>query len=349
MRINVTHLILMLPWFAACGDDRNTASAGETAGSTTNVSAGESGTGSEAGTESGTESESGSETETGEPGNLCDTCTADELCVAHADDSCNAVSGYTLSCVPVVAACENGECDPECLDMVCGNDICTPPCGNVPGVDVWCSGEMANGCDPIAQDCPEGEKCVAWASQGGAWDATKCVPVTGTNMVGDPCMSAGVVEATDDCDENGMCFGLDDSLMGVCYGFCSLDGTCPDAQLCFFAGDGSITLCIDECQPHHPDNCGAGTTCVQIDGTFICLPVQTILPPDSPCTEFDYCPLGQTCVLGIDLDNCAGQSCCTDWCDTSMADPCTMPETCQPYWQMGQAPPGLDTAGVCKL
>jgi hypothetical protein len=348
MRIDAAHLgffglVLMLPCsLAACGDDRISATESDSASSTTNMSSEGSGSSTEAGNESGTESE------TGEPGNPCEGCSEDELCVANADDACNAMFGYTLECVPAVAACANGECDPDCLEAVCGNNFCTPPCGQVPGVDVWCSGEMTAACDPMQQDCPDGEKCVPWASQGGNWDATKCVPVNGDNMVGEACQYGGVVESTDDCDENGWCFAADEQGAGTCYGFCGSGESCPDGQHCLVANDESIAVCIDACVPHHSENCAAETACVAIEDAFVCLPIET-LPQDAPCSLGDYCALGQACVPGVQLDSCAAENCCTDWCDTSEPDPCTVPLTCQPYWPQGQAPAGLETAGICRL
>lgn len=343
MRMTVAHLVLVLPCLlAACSDDRTSTTNGETADSTTNMSGEGSGSSSES------ETESGSDTETGEPSNVCDTCTQDELCVARADDACNEDFGFTLACVPAVAACADNECDPECLAAICGNDTCPPPCGQVPGVDVWCSGATESGCDPIDQDCPEGEKCVAYASTGGTWDEDKCVPVTGDNMVGEACMSSGVVESTDDCDASGMCFAFDDEGLGTCYGFCGPGETCPDAQACLITNDESLALCHDTCVPHHAENCDAGTVCFPVESVFVCLSTPT-LPPDSPCLPGDYCAPGQACVPASELDSCAGESCCTDWCDTAEPDPCTLPLTCEPYWPQGQAPAGLETAGVCKL
>ena len=32
-------------------------------------------------------------------------------------------------------------------------------------------------CDLWGQDCPDGEKCMPWASNGGTWNATRCSPV----------------------------------------------------------------------------------------------------------------------------------------------------------------------------
>jgi hypothetical protein len=351
MRLTAAHLVLLLPCLlVACSDDRVSATTSDTAGSTTDMSSEGSGSTEDGSSESGTESssETETETETGEPGNACADCSEDELCVGHADDACNEDFGYTLECVPAVAACDNGDCDPDCLQAVCGNNICTPPCGQVPGVDLWCSNHLWGDCDPIAQNCPEGEKCVPWASQGGTWDATKCVVVNGDNMVGEACTYGGVVESTDNCDANGWCFAVDEEGMGTCYGFCELGEVCPDEQACLVANDNVIALCLDTCVPHHAENCAVGTVCAWVDDTLMCLPAPT-LAPDSPCPLGDYCAPGQVCVAGMMLEGCAAESCCTDWCDTSEPDPCTLPETCQAFWPQGQAPVGLETAGVCKL
>jgi Mg-chelatase subunit ChlD len=102
-------------------------------------------------------------------------------------------------------------------------------------------------CDPFAQDCPEGEKCVAYASTGGQLDANKCVVVTGSGIAGDPCNYGGVVEASDDCNEVSYCWDVVET-MGSCTQFC--DGTaddpqCPEGLECLIAYEGSINLCVD--------------------------------------------------------------------------------------------------------
>ena len=106
-------------------------------------------------------------------------------------------------------------------------------------------------CDPFAQDCPEGEKCVAYGSTGGQLDSNKCVPITGSGMPGDPCIYGGTVEATDDCDAISYCWDVVDvmgSYQGSCSQFC--DGTaddpiCPNGLECLIAYEGSINLCVD--------------------------------------------------------------------------------------------------------
>lgn len=43
-------------------------------------------------------------------------------------------------------------------------------------------------CDPFEQDCPAGQKCAAWSNNASsAWNATRCVPVTGDQQPGEPC------------------------------------------------------------------------------------------------------------------------------------------------------------------
>ena len=201
----------------------------------------------------------------------------------------------------------------------------------------------------MLQDCPEGEKCSPYSIfANGVWDANHCVPVTGDNMVGEVCTLESIGEGTDDCDENGWCYTFDgQTLMGTCYGFCEPDAICPDGQSCLIAN--ALTLCMDDCVPHHPDNCAEETVCAENGDGFICRLVDSPLLPDAPCEPFEYCSPGQWCVPANQLNGCFGQSCCTSWCDTSMPDPCEPPESCEPAWPMGQAPEGLETAGLCKL
>jgi uncharacterized protein YegL len=106
-------------------------------------------------------------------------------------------------------------------------------------------------CDPFLQDCPDGEKCVAYSSTGEVLDANKCVAITGSGMPGDPCIYGGVVEATDDCDSVSYCWDVADvmgSLEGACAQFCTGtadDPMCPGGFECLIDNEGSINLCID--------------------------------------------------------------------------------------------------------
>lgn len=216
--------------------------------------------------------------------------------------------------------------------------------------DTGGSTDPSGACDPLAQDCPEGEKCLPWASSGGTWDALECVPILGDQVPGEPCTSNGPVEATDDCDGSGMCFGYDEMLMGgTCYGICGPGHVCPEGQGCLVANDGALNLCLDLCRPQFPEDCSPGTVCAWTMDMFACTPGVPTLDPDAICEPGEVCAPGQGCVAAGELEGCGGASCCTDLCDTGEPDPCVAPLTCQPWFEMGQALEGLETMGSCRL
>lgn len=132
-------------------------------------------------------------------------------------------------------------------------------------------------CDPFAQDCPEGEKCVPRANdRGTTWVGHKCVPISGDGQVGEPCTSDGVVAATDSCGAESICWGLqeiDGELIGLCTAFCAgtLDAPeCMDGTSCLISQEGAFTLCIDNCDPLAPD-CPEGSACEWGDYGFHCI------------------------------------------------------------------------------
>jgi hypothetical protein len=211
------------------------------------------------------------------------------------------------------------------------------------------------GCDPFAQDCPEGEKCVFYASSGGSWDANKCVPVMGDQMPGEPCWYGGALEATDNCDETGACWNAIDvegELVGICQAFCtgSPDNPeCPPKSSCAISGNGSPSLCIDGCDPLVQD-CGPGLACYWANGNFNCIFTTEGIPAGEPCGFINDCAGGNICVAAESLPACAGSACCTPFCDLELGEgPCgAVPGTsCVPLFEEGAAPPGYDLVGVC--
>ena len=209
-------------------------------------------------------------------------------------------------------------------------------------------------CDPFMQDCPEGEKCVPYGSTGGNWDANKCVPVTGSGAAGDTCTYGGATEATDDCDENTHCWDamdVDGQLVGVCTEFCG--GTPDDPQCdgdtsCLIANEGSINLCITNCDPLLQD-CNDGLACFFAAGNFNCIFTTSDIPTGDPCAYINDCAGGNTCLNAEIMPNCNGSSCCGNWCD--LDDP-TCPQEgteCTAFFEEGMAPPSFETVGVCIL
>jgi hypothetical protein len=210
-------------------------------------------------------------------------------------------------------------------------------------------------CDPFLQDCPDGEKCVPYASTGGTWDAFKCVPVTGEQATGEPCSYAGAVEASDDCDENGGCWSvqeLEGEWVGTCHAFCqgsADDPECPEGSSCFIGGSGLPAYCIPTCDPVAQD-CGLGLGCYFDGSDFDCAVSPQNIPAGEPCEFINDCAPGLVCSDPELLPTCNGASCCVLFCNLDLGDTqcdATPGTTCQPFYENDTAPPGYEHVGVC--
>ena len=207
-----------------------------------------------------------------------------------------------------------------------------------------------NTCDPWAQDCPEGEKCAAWNSGSGTWDANKCVPLTGTGQEGDDCTYDGAALGTDTCDVGFMCYYTDAEGLGSCIPLCTGDpdnGQCPAGYNCSISNDGSLLLCVYSCDPLLQD-CSEGNGCFWDGAFFNCDPAGDI-PTNEPCGFINDCLPGHVCLGSESLPSCAGSACCAGFCDLSQPN-CTVADTeCIAFFEEGTAPPGLENTGVCAL
>ena len=217
--------------------------------------------------------------------------------------------------------------------------------------DVW----MADQCDQFEQDCPEGEKCVPYSTDGGPWNANKCVPVIGDAEPGESCWWGGIMEATDDCDATSICWDVMEfggELIGTCVALCT--GTpdtpeCPSGSSCLIGGDSTVAICISDCDPLLQD-CSSGLGCYWTGGDFKCVHTTDDLPTGAPCGFINDCAPGHLCGPAESLPSCEGAACCTPLCDLEVGDEhCqTMPGTsCVPFFQDGTAPPGYELVGVC--
>ncbi|KIG12352.1 hypothetical protein DB30_01543 [Enhygromyxa salina] len=211
-------------------------------------------------------------------------------------------------------------------------------------------------CDPFAQDCPEGEKCVPYASTGSNLDSNKCVPVTGSQAAGEPCAYGGVVEASDDCDQDSHCFHIeenDGSATGTCTAFCKGtpdDPLCEEGSACLIDYDGSLTLCLDTCHPLMQD-CVDGHACKWLGNAFLCeLESDNAAATGDPCDDVNTCASGNLCADVDFVPGCQGGSCCTEFCDTADQNfVCSNPQTeCVPFFEEPEMqPPGFETIGLC--
>jgi hypothetical protein len=198
---------------------------------------------------------------------------------------------------------------------------------------------------------------VPYASTGDSWDDNKCVPVTGSQAAGEPCIYGGIVEATDDCDSNSVCWNVEDvdgQPIGTCHPFCMgspEDPICPVGSFCSLNGDGTIVLCLSTCDPLLQD-CADGMGCYWGSDKFVCAFTNMDLPPGAACSFINDCDRGLMCVPAEVIPDCLGASCCTPFCELMLGDAqCdAVPGTsCVPFWEEGFAPEGYEQLGICVV
>lgn len=212
-------------------------------------------------------------------------------------------------------------------------------------------------CSQWDQDCPDGEKCVAWANDGGNnWNASRCVPVVeDPAAVGEPCFVEGsAVSGVDNCELGSMCFDVDsETLEGICVAQCSgspQNPQCPESSQCTQNGNGDLLLCLPTCNPLTPDDCESGV-CIAAGSAFMCAPsTGDETGPGEACEFVNACAPGLTCVDG-EAVGCDDAACCTSFCDLTLGEPnpaCAADQVCTP-WYEGEAPDGYEDLGVCVV
>jgi hypothetical protein len=212
-------------------------------------------------------------------------------------------------------------------------------------------------CSVFDQDCPEGEKCVPYGSSGDSWDALKCVPVLGDQAPGEPCVWAGIIEATDDCDASSICWfaeEIEGQFFGTCVAQCT--GTpdmpeCLPGASCILNDNGSLALCLPGCDPVVQD-CGEELACYWGGAMFECIFTSENIPTGEPCGFVNDCAPGHLCADAAALPSCAGSACCTQYCNLLDGDAgCSaQPGTaCVSFFDEGRAPVGYEHIGACVL
>ena len=184
-------------------------------------------------------------------------CEGDQLCVGTCVISIGlpvSAEIKDLQCIDP-EPCEEGIDTPACRMAACGSATyeVLDSCESLPvgGYDVLCSNDSLPGaCDPIAQDCPEGQKCVGQVSPD-EFDVVpvQCVDIEGNAGIGEPCSSEGNIPgATDTCDETGICWNgtalSAEPFEGVCQPFCFGEFECPEGLSCELVDDDLFNLCV---------------------------------------------------------------------------------------------------------
>lgn len=216
-------------------------------------------------------------------------------------------------------------------------------------------------CDLFTQDCPEGEKCLPYASVGPWWDATICTPVVARpSLSGDPCVAeAGVFAGVDDCAEGTMCLHADPANgFGVCVDLCS-DGATPcedPSTTCVVEFGDNFAACLPVCDPLLQD-CGSEQHCAPSGDDWACL---SNLPDPGvqqgePCEVQFECGQGLVCLAGTDVPGCTSDGCCAAICDlTDASGDQQCPDAfagagCEPWYPEGLAPAGYEDVGACRM
>jgi len=218
-------------------------------------------------------------------------------------------------------------------------------------------------CDLWFQDCPEGEKCMPYASMGGTWDGTRCSPITGEGQSGDECTVEGNgASGLDSCDIGSMCWDVNpEDNTGTCISLCTGDATNPICEnpdnTCVQANGGALNICLPTCQPLLQD-CAEGQACYPVDDGFTCAPNANpdALPYDA-CEFLNVCPSAHFCanpeIVPPGLCDAGAMGCCSPFCDLSGDTDTCLDDSdtweCQPWFEEGQAPPAFTDVGLCAL
>lgn len=205
---------------------------------------------------------------------------------------------------------------------------------------------VADACDPIAQDCSDGERCANYASTSDF--PAECHPPGGTGAALEDCSRPSGVSGDDTCGVGLYCafwgrpLAADGSYQRQCLRYCGAATDCGAGYGCrFLLSLPYQGLCAPACDPFAAAGCGAGQGCIPLPDTrapgwaFFCNPAVTTQGAEgAPCSTHESCADG----LGCDL----GSALCAPWCDA--AHPCAGGRTCTPLLEGTP----IDGLGTCS-
>jgi hypothetical protein len=122
------------------------------------------------------------------------------------------------------------------------------------------------------------------------------------------------------------------------------------------AYEGVVHVCLPPCDPLL-QACPFAATCVPVDASFFCLPDESGKSGQigTGCADINDCEPGLVCAHPDVVPECADAGCCTELCDTTLADPDTQCSAagqgvhCLPWYEDGRAPPGWEDVGACVI
>ncbi len=226
------------------------------------------------------------------------------------------------------------------------------------------AGGLAIECDIWAQDCPADQKCMPWANdRSDVWNATRCTPVDRTAaQPGDACTVEGSgTSGIDDCELGAMCWDVDDeTLIGTCVAFCMGSPAAPvcvdPSASCILGNGGVLVVCLPSCDPLLQP-CPEGQACYPISGGFVCGPdaSDALGAYGDPCAFVNGCDPGLFCAGAELVPSCRAGACCSPYCDAEDPDATAAcpgaadGQQCTAWFEVGEAPPGLENVGACAV
>ncbi len=198
-------------------------------------------------------------------------------------------------------------------------------------------------CDPVRQDCPDGQRCTYARGDGGTWRA--CVE-DGTAEEGEPCQLSGASGdmRIDTCKKGLFCTdrALEDGGTAFqCARFCHDTATCPSERECNevlrLEGTVELPLICGEPSPRCDlltEDCDSPLSCYPTpEGEPLCASTGS-LGEGQPCEFANQCARGSACV------RTAGVLSCRPLCRHPIGEPGCASGSCQPL----QGHPGV---GAC--
>lgn len=259
----------------------------------------------------------------------------------------------TTEGAPATDGTPGGATDDPTGDTTC-SFVCDTTGGTDPGGPT---------CDNWAQDCPDEQKCAAYADDGGSsWNNLKCVPAPPDGgQPGDPCTVEGSgVSGIDSCAYGSMCWDVDgDTGQGTCVALCTGSPDAPNCAppdtTCVIANEGVLNICLPKCDPLIQD-CQGGDLCLPnpVDPNgFVCVldaSGESGVAFD-PCEYANACDQGFVCqdpALAMECDPQA-LGCCLPFCKLSDPDCPGQGQECLEWYTPGTAPPGYADLGLCGI
>lgn len=195
-----------------------------------------------------------------------------------------------------------------------------------------------SGCHVWLQDCPAGQKCYRDPRDplSEVYQCAQMVPNPG--KIGSACEA---FESVDSCDQQSRCMLIDESTgFGICVPTCvgkPGEFSCPEQFVChtYDTPSNHFTFCDQPCDPLAPV-CPPGGACLSLYTNFTCQDnVQPSKGLGEPCDDvfvLSNCQNGLLCV-STDSAECAGDACCTSFCDLNDPNPCPLDpmQVCMPY------------------